>query len=178
MTKNTPRRTAFEQLLRAWLHLDNVTLKDCQSSCLHEESTTKCRARVYDGKEHEKCEFYCMACGAELSLPDTRCVPEIRIQLIIDGVNNPEETVVEGSPVRDAPILAQAWAYRFLIACENVKSIAGESMPKELKTGRNVAAHALFYDWRTSAFKDKDGEILSVSALPRLITWAEHRQRL
>ena len=178
MVKNTSRRTAFDQMLRVWMHPDNVTLEECRLSCPHEESTTKCRARIYDGLEHEKCEFYCMACGAAYTVPNARCASEIRIQVMIDGASDPEEIIVRGSPVRDAPLLAQGWAYRFLIACENVKGVAGESMPKELKAARNVAAHARFYDWRTSTFKDKDDEILHVGDLPRLITWAEHWQGL
>ena len=181
MVRNTSRRTAFDQMLRVWMHPDNVTLEDCRLSCLHDESTTKCRARVYDGKEHEKCEFYCMACGAQYTLPNARCASEMRIQLIIGGVSDTEEIIVRGSPVRDAPLLAQAWAYRFVIACQNVKLLAQskkKSIPQELKKHRDIAAHARFYDWRTSAFKDKDGEILPVADLPRLITWAERWQSL
>lgn len=181
MAENITSRTMFDSLFNSWSTLDGMTLEECQASCLHEETKTRCRAKLYVGKDHDKCEFYCMACGAECTPANARCASEIHFRLIIDGASEPEDIIVRGSPVRDAPLLAQAWAYRLVIAYQNLKAVAkrkNRAVPKELNTNRNIAAHAIVYDWRTSAFKKENGEILPVADLPRLIAWAERWQNL
>ena len=176
----------FNSLFSVWPKLDNITLQDCQASCSHEEPMRRCRARVYVGPEHEKCEFYCMACGAECTLPGARCIQEIHIGVFVNDIAIPQDVVVKGSPVRDAPLLAQAWAYRLVLAYGNVQSLtkndnistpkALQELEKELKIYRDIAGHARNYDWRLSAFRDRFGEMLPVAALPNLIARAERWQ--
>ena len=176
----------FDPLFEAWPKLDNITLQDCQESCSHEEPMRRCRAKVYVGTEHDECEFYCMACGAECTLPDDRCLQKINIGVVVNNIRIPEDVIVKGSPVRDAPLLAQAWAYRLVLAYGNVQAIANKdnvSVPrtlleleKELKIYRDIVGHARNYDWRTSVFRDRFGKTLPVTALPKLIARAERWQ--
>ncbi len=183
MTKNTPPCTTFDLLLDTSQKLDRITLEDCRARCLHEETRIKCRAKVYTGKEHDKCEFYCMTCGADCYSPEAQCVQEIRVGIVINGERIPKETIVTSSPVLDAPLLAQTWAHRLVLAYQNLEVIAKREktpilieLKKELKPLRNTAAHPRKYDWRTSSFINNNGDILRVADLPRLITRAEYWQ--
>ena len=183
MAKNIPPRTSFDSLLDTSRKLDRITLEECRARCLHEETKRKCRAKVYAGKEHDKCEFYCMTCGADCNLPDAQCVQEIHVGIVINGERIPKEAIVTSSPVLDAPLLAQTWAHRLVMAYQNLEVIAKrENTPmlmelkKELKPLRNTAAHTPKYDWRTSSFINNNGDILRVADLPRLITQAEYWQ--